>query len=57
VATVIDEAVSEYSDKASTSRHLLKCIDSEVVPPSVELNNLVPAKSNKATSYLRMVYG
>jgi hypothetical protein len=47
VATVIDEAVSEYSDKASTSRHLLKCIDSEVVPPSVELNNLVPAKSIK----------
>jgi hypothetical protein len=45
VATVIDEAVSEYSDKESTSRHLLKCIDSEVVPPSVELNNLAPAKS------------
>lgn len=34
--------MSEYSDKASTSRNLLKCVESEVVAPSVELNNLVP---------------
>jgi hypothetical protein len=41
---VIDEAVSEYSDEASASRNLLKCVEPEVVAPSVELNNLVPAK-------------
>ena len=44
VATVIDEAVSEYSEEASASRNLLKCVKSEVVAPSVELNNLVPAR-------------
>jgi hypothetical protein len=42
VATVIDEAVSEYSEEASASRSLLKRVESEVVAPSVELNSLVP---------------
>ena len=41
---MIDEAVSEYSEEASASRNLLKCVKSEVVAPSVELNNLVPAR-------------
>jgi hypothetical protein len=45
VATVIDEAVSEYSEEASASRSLLKRVKSEVVAPSVELNSLVPARS------------
>lgn len=44
VVTVIDEAVSEYSEKASASRNLLKHAESDVVAPSVELNTLVPIK-------------
>jgi len=53
---VIDEAVSEYSDEASASRNLLKCVESEVVAPSVEPNNLVPAKV-KQKKDLRNVHG
>lgn len=52
---MIDEAVSEYSDEASASRNLLKCVESEVVAPSVELNNLVPTKS-KTGKYLRKLH-
>lgn len=53
---MIDEAVSEYSDEASASRNLLKCVESEVVAPSVEPNNLVPAKV-KQKKDLRNVHG
>lgn len=52
---MIDEAVSEYSEEASASRNLLKCVESEVVAPSVELNNLVPARV-KQEKNLRKVH-
>jgi hypothetical protein len=53
---VIDEAVSEYSEEASASRNLLKRVESEVVTPSVELNNLVPARV-KQEKEIRKVHG